>query len=139
METWKVFQNYLVSDYGRVMNRHTGRILKANDDNRGYLKVALSYKGKSVTWKIHKLVMYVFVGKRPIDHITNEPLQIDHIDRCKYNNHLSNLRYCTRKENCRNTKTYHADIQEENPKIRKQLIARKKRQNKNSVCYSIYE
>jgi hypothetical protein len=127
MENWRLFHNYLVSDLGRVMNRKTGRILKLHDDRRGYLKCILSINKKAITWKVHSLVMYVFIGERPVDTLTNEALQVDHIDRNRYNNHLDNLRYVTRRENARNTKSYHADILEEDPKLRKKLIAMKKK------------
>jgi len=127
LENWKMFNGYLVSDLGRVMNSKTGRMLKLHDDRRGYLKCVLCYNKKSITWKVHSLVMKVFIGERPVDTLTNEPYQIDHIDRVKYNNHLSNLRYVTRKENMKNTKSYHADILEQDPKLRKKLIAEKKK------------
>lgn len=127
MENWKLYNNYLVSDLGRIMNRKTGRMLKLHDDKRGYLKCILYNEGKSHTYKVHYLVMLCFIGERPVDTLTNEPLQIDHIDRNRYNNHLTNLRFCTRKENMRNKANYHSDIHEQDPKKRKKLIALKKK------------
>mgnify|MGYP003628677599 FL=1 len=111
------------------MNRKSGRMLKVHDDKRGYLKCILYDKGKSHTYKVHYLVMLCFIGDRPIDTLTNEPLQIDHVDRNRYNNHLKNLRFCTRKENMRNKANYHSDISEQDPKKRKKLIALKKKNN----------
>lgn len=127
METWKPFHNYLISDYGRVMN-HKGKVLKLFDDRRGYLKCNLSVgNGKPKTFKVHFLVMKCFVGDRPIDPTNNKPLTIDHIDRDKYNNCLTNLRYATYKEQAMNKSTYHSDIEEQDPIQRRRLIYQKKR------------
>ena len=48
------------------------------------------------TYLVHKLEMIAFCG--------NSTLEIDHIDRDKQNNHISNLRYVTRSENINNAK-----------------------------------
>ena len=101
MEVWKPYHTYKISNKGRVINKH-GKLLKPNDDNRGYLKVVLRENGKSITHKVHKLVMLSFVGNRPFDKERNEYYQIDHINQNKYDNRLCNLRYCTRTENMKN-------------------------------------
>jgi hypothetical protein len=139
MENWKLYHNYLISDLGRVMNGKTGRMLKLHDDRRGYLKCLLYHDGKGHTYKVHYLVMLCFIGERPVDTLTNEPLQIDHIDRNRYNNHLTNLRFVTRKENCRNKNNYHADITEQDPKKRKKLIAIKKKNILSTLQNELHE
>ena len=45
----------------------------------------------------------------------------DHIDRNTFNNHYTNLRWGTQKDNCHNTSTYRNDIPKEN---HKNLLAR---------------
>lgn len=84
---------YEVSDDGLVMNRITGRILRPEDDRRGYYRVNLYGKHQ----KIHRLV-----AKRFLPAPTEEGLLIDHIDRDRTNNCASNLRWVTHKANSAN-------------------------------------
>ena len=92
---WKLLkyhQNYLISEYGEVMNRWTGKIIKPTINKKGYERIDLSY---SKGLLIHRLVYETFVGELNFD------LVIDHIDGNKRNNHYSNLQQITSKENTR--------------------------------------
>jgi hypothetical protein len=102
VEEWRViggFDNYSISNLGRVRNDRTGRILKAVLNNgTGYLVVCLCNRG-SRTKAIHKLVASAFLGD-------SEGLEVNHIDRNKQNNNVGNLEYCTRSANERNKNSY---------------------------------
>jgi len=94
-EEWREFQkynNYEVSNLGKVRNKKTGRILKSVC-NGGYLSVGLSCNGKSKTFSVHQLVGLCF-----IENPENKP-QINHIDKNRSNNNVSNLEWCTAAEN----------------------------------------
>nr|WP_302598403.1 NUMOD4 domain-containing protein [uncultured Cellulosilyticum sp.] len=86
------FENYLVSNYGRILNLDTGRILKPRSNN-GYQAVMLCKNGEEKQVFVHRLVAQAF-----IPNIENKP-QVNHIDENKANNHLSNLEWVTAKEN----------------------------------------
>ena len=62
-------------------------------------------------------------------------MHIDHIDKNKLNNNVSNLRYITQKENCKNHDRYRDDIKETDPVLRKRIFtnesAIKSGRNKN--------
>ena len=74
-EYWKRidgYANYEVSNFGRVCNATTERILKPRDRS-GYHAVALSKNGKAKNHNIHKLVAHEWLdnpdGKRCVDHV----------------------------------------------------------------------
>ena len=90
------YDNYQVSNFGRIRNCTTGKILKPSDDCRGYLKVNLYKDGKRKTHKIHILVANEFIEK------PDSKTCIDHIDRNRLNNLVENLRYVSLSENSRN-------------------------------------
>jgi hypothetical protein len=97
-EEWKQmidYPNYSVSNYGNVRNDTTGRILRPGLDSKSYKSVVLCNNGKK-TFRIHKLVAEAFIEK------SNDNIVIDHIDRNKLNNNVSNLRYVTSQINSRN-------------------------------------
>lgn len=90
------YDNYQVSNFGRIRNSTTGRILKPSVSTAGYLNVTLSKNGKIKNHAIHKLVAKEFI-ENPDGKIC-----ADHIDRNKLNNHVENLRWVSSSENNRN-------------------------------------
>ena len=91
------FPGYLIYDDGRVWSKKTKRYLKQSDNSSGYNRVSLSKDGKVKTCKVHRLV-----GLHYIPNPENK-CAIDHIDRCRKNNDVSNLRWATYSENNQNT------------------------------------
>ena len=94
------FENYEVSNFENIRKKlHTGIFtnLKRSIMNRGYRYIQVQRGGKRLNFLIHQQVAKCFIGERP------EKYDIDHIDRNKLNNHLSNLRYCTHRDNSYNT------------------------------------
>lgn len=92
---WKVIEgheNYSISDDGRVMNNRNGNILKAFETYNGYLRVGLN--GKYI--RVHLLVANAF-----LQSTKREGMQVNHIDGNKLNNHVSNLEWCSAKDNIR--------------------------------------
>ena len=86
---------YEVSDEGRVRNKNTGRILKPNKINKGYLQVILCKDGERKPALVHRLVAKAFISN------PNHYPQVNHIDENKSNNHVENLEYCTNQYNIR--------------------------------------
>lgn len=98
VEQWKnikEFDNYLVSDKGRVMNAKTGKILKASRSSNGYDYVTL-YNQDGVSRKRVGRV----VGEAFIDNPNNLET-INHIDEDKHNNNADNLEWLSRGDNVR--------------------------------------
>lgn len=71
---------------------HPERWTKGCKDGRGYYRVGINYKDISV----HRLVAETF-----IENISNKRF-VDHIDRDKSNNDVTNLRWVTAQENLNN-------------------------------------
>lgn len=90
-EEWRPiegFPNYQVSNLGRV--KSDDRILKQSlSKNGGYASVCL-YNGKRCVMKVHRLVAVAFL-ENPHNLET-----VDHIDRNRTNNLVSNLRWANR-------------------------------------------
>jgi hypothetical protein len=91
------YENYAVSSFGRVKNTKTGRILKTRL-NSGYLLVNLYEDGVRKSHQVHRLVGCAFINN------PNDKLCVDHKDNNRTNNHISNLRFVTNKENSQNSK-----------------------------------
>jgi hypothetical protein len=101
IEEWRDingYDNYQVSNLGRVQNTTSGHVMKLFRNNSKYLCVVLSIKGTKTTHKIHRLVAQQFIpnpnNKTTVDHIDNKATE---------NNNVSNLRWATRQEQRRNT------------------------------------
>ncbi|UTH14748.1 NUMOD4 domain-containing protein [Macrococcus equipercicus] len=128
IETWKDVVGYEgiyeVSDYGRVRTkegkqthsvRHgvrtwKPRILKEKNPKGRDVRVSLWKDKGDKSFLVHRLVAFAFIpevpGKTCINHIDGNPR----------NNHVSNLEWCTYKEN-----TNHAfdhDLQSSNMKVK---------------------
>jgi hypothetical protein len=87
------YENYLIYDDGRVQNKKTKRFLKQCKDGVGYYCINLYKNNKSKMFNIHRLV-----GLHYLESIEGKNV-IDHIDRNKTNNHVSNLRWANHSEN----------------------------------------
>ena len=90
------YDNYEVSNKGNVRNINTGRILKLHETNCGYLRVSVCKDGIRKPFPIHRLVGLHFIPNP--DNLR----EIDHIDRNKANNSISNLRWISKSNNLRN-------------------------------------
>ena len=96
MEEWrkiKEFPNYSVINFGNVMNSKTNKIMKLNVKG-GYYNVSLTNDNNYKTFKVHRLVAISF-----IENPENKP-EVNHKDKNKLNNNVSNLEWNTRLENC---------------------------------------
>lgn len=114
-EIWKDIPGYegwyQVSNLGRIKRlkkihcsfgqRHIverEKILNTSRTKKGYLNVVLTNDGKNKkTFRVHRLVAMAF-----IPNIYNKP-EVDHINRIRNDNRVSNLRWATGKENRMNT------------------------------------
>ena len=94
----KDYPNYAISNHGVVINIKSGKKLKQCKGNHGYYVVSLFLNGKGKSFCVHRLVACAF-----LDKIEGKDL-VDHIDNCKSNNYLSNLRFGNNIENARNAK-----------------------------------
>lgn len=97
-EYWRVipsFPVYSASNYGRIRNDGTGRIMHTYPNTRGYLALTLRRDNKQVPQMVHRLVAEAFLGGPHPD------LDVNHIDGNKVNNYIENLEWCTREENVR--------------------------------------
>lgn len=94
------FPVYEVSEYGHIRRlipakRYPkGRVIKPFPDRNGYLFIRLFIDGKFYQKGVHHFVASAFI-RLPKD---NE--ECDHIDLDKANNHYTNLRWLTHKQNC---------------------------------------
>jgi hypothetical protein len=87
------FEKYEVSNLGRVKNIKSGRILKSHLNRSGYLMHQLRENNKQKNLYLHRIIATAF-----IDNPEEKP-QVNHIDENKLNNDLSNLEWCTEREN----------------------------------------
>ena len=88
------YSNYLISNYGRVLNKNTNRLLKGCLGNNGYWEVNLWKNNKGKTFQIHRLVYINFTNDNNLQGYV-----INHIDGNKLNNNLKNLEKITYSQN----------------------------------------
>jgi hypothetical protein len=89
------FENYMVSNMGRVRLVHREKLIQPDDKRQ----IKLSHQQKKTSFSIWRLVMLAFTpnpeGKSDVDHIDSD----------YDNNRLDNLRWATREENRANENT----------------------------------
>lgn len=100
IEIWRDIKDYeglyQVSNFGRVKNVRTSKILKVKEHTRGYLKVCLCKDGKTKQFFVHRLVAQAFIPN-PL----NLP-QVNHKiegEEGKKINTVENLEWCDAKYN----------------------------------------
>jgi hypothetical protein len=103
MEEWKSlesidFPNYMGSTYGRLKNRFD-RIIKGSLHGGYYRTGIVNNKNQTKSVLIHTLIARIFLGPPPDDTYT-----VDHIDGNRINNHVTNLRWASPKEQRMNQK-----------------------------------
>ncbi len=130
-EEYKHFiESYEVSNFGNVrrkMKNGMYRNINGSIQNRGYRYFQLMREGRRINYLFHHLVADKFISERP------EGLVIDHIDRNKLNNNVSNLRYITQKENCFNQDRVINDIPYDTEDRRNKVIQRYNEINKDLI------
>ena len=84
---------YRVDPSGKIINRDTyGHVMPFDQD--GYLYVVLTdYEGQNKKYRLHRLIAQTYIPN------PNNLPQVNHIDGNKYNNDVSNLEWCSAKEN----------------------------------------
>ena len=87
------FENYEVSNLGKVRNIKSGRVLKTSLNNNGYLRLFLCKNNKRKHLYLHRIIATAFIDNPDVKPCVN------HIDENKLNNDLSNLEWCTVREN----------------------------------------
>ena len=93
----KGFENYQITDDGKVWSKKSKKYLSPQTNNK-YLYVPLSLNGVKYNKNIHRLVAEAFIENKD-----NKP-EVDHIIPLSDGgtNNVSNLRWCTSKENKNN-------------------------------------
>lgn len=92
IEEWKKikgFENYSISNIGRIKNDNTNSIKKLGLDKDGYKVTTLWKKQRPYYKRVHRLVAEAF-----IDNPNNYDI-VNHIDENKINNNKENLEWCT--------------------------------------------
>lgn len=84
------YSRYMISNAGNVFSKYLKRNLKTEVSHRGYVRCMLTNGGDSkIKVAVHRLVAYHF-----IPNLENKPT-VNHIDKNKLNNHISNLEWAT--------------------------------------------
>lgn len=91
---------YEVSEHGDIRRAvkgkctYPGRLRKLSEDKNGYLIFNYQKNGRRINLKSHRCVAIAFIGFPP-----SKKHEVAHNDGSKTNNHFSNLRWATPKEN----------------------------------------
>lgn len=102
-EEWKDIPEYeglyQVSNFIKVLNVKTGKLIACSVTNKGYYQVNLWKNNKCKHYSVHRLIGQAFVPNPE-----NKP-EIDHINTFKDDNWFKNLKWVTKKEQQNNPLT----------------------------------
>lgn len=93
MKELKRNPNYLIDEYGNIYSKRFKKLLNPKHNHDGYLRIQIWKNNKCEFVSVHRLVAETF-----IENPLNKPF-VNHKDGNKQNNHVSNLEWCTQKEN----------------------------------------
>lgn len=83
------FENYECNRLGQIRNARTHKILKPRNNGKGYHQIGLMKDGKQHFQYVHRLIAKTFIPN-PSNY-----QEVDHINRCKDDNNVHNLRWVT--------------------------------------------
>jgi len=98
MEEWKIIPlpelayKYEASNMGRIRNQW-GNILAQRGDGRGYKLITLLTTQGLKSYRVHRLILITWMPN------PNNLSDVDHINGCKSDNRVSNLRWLSHKDN----------------------------------------
>ena len=87
------YEDYLIFEDGEIFSIKRNKLLKPQFDSNGYKYYKLSKNNKPKNFTVHRLIAEYY-----IPNPENKPF-VDHIDRNRTNNSISNLRWATISEN----------------------------------------
>ena len=90
------YPNYLIYPDGRVWSQRRKIFMKPSNHYSGYKLIQFSKEGTKKTMLVHRLVAIHYI-QNPHDYE-----DVDHIDRDKSNNDISNLRWVSKSQNSQN-------------------------------------
>lgn len=93
MRQVQINKNLILREDGKLFNIHTGEEFIPVPNQDGYYRI----RHFGVKKLLHRIIMELFGPPKP-----GPKYQIDHINRVKTDNRLSNLRWVTPSENCLN-------------------------------------
>jgi hypothetical protein len=92
-EIWRDFYNCKISNYGRGITKHK-KPIDMTINKKGYEHFEITIEGVRRHLHIARVVLELFLCPPPF-----EGAQADHIDGDKRNNHISNLRWLSLRDN----------------------------------------
>lgn len=95
------YQGYKINTYGDIITKVSNTFLKPwiHKGFKQYFRIKLTANGIRKCFSIHELVALAFIGPRP------KGMVVHHRDGNTFNNHVSNLEYCTHAQNIKYSKT----------------------------------
>lgn len=106
------FENYSVSNYGRIKNNKTNKILKPKITDEGYMNISLTNKENRPNIPIHRLVCEYFNKKANDDDNV-----VNHINEIKYDNYYKNLEWVNIEKNNQHSKNISINMLDDNKNI----------------------
>ena len=94
------FENYTIDETGNIYSKYSNKFLKPSGNTYGYLQISLYKNCKLKKFLVHRLLAIEFIPN------TNNYETVDHIDRNKLNNNLSNLRWASKSMQENNKNAY---------------------------------
>lgn len=98
-EQWGTYlESYEVSSFGNIRRKRDQFDIRKRLNPAGYVTCTLFYKGKHRPLLVHRIVASVFLGSPPDTTYT-----VDHVNRVRSDNHVSNLRWFNKTDQRANT------------------------------------